>query len=159
MNKGDLVANSKSEAINELKNIAEEIVEQILKLFIYQNSPHYHQWKHDLTDLVIKAASITYSRSKVKFNQVVYFNSMNDYIETEIDLNNKYKVVVSKFNLNGIRQFIENIEQPIPYIFFVKYLDSISTIVKEVSLCMTHEVQVIESEIVLILEKYLPKFY
>lgn len=158
MNKGDLLVKSisKSEAIKEFKNIAEEIVEHILNLFIYQNSPMSNKWKNEIANFVQKGGSFTVKPGIVKLNQSIYFKAMFAYVETDIDMSNKYKVTVCKFQLNAIRHDIKNIEEPIPYIFFIKYVDNIITTLKEISFYLSLNITVCDNEIILILNKNLP---
>lgn len=161
MNKKDLFERSisKSDAIKNFKNMAEEIVDHILKLFIYQNSPKSHEWKNEIASFVQQSGSFTVKPSNGKLNQSVYFKAMYDYIETAVDMNNKYNVTVSKFKLNAIRQAIKTIEEPIPYHYFLKYVDDIIQTINEISFYLSQNINVIQSEIILILNKNLPYDY
>ena len=84
---------------------------------------------------------------------------MYGYIETAVDMNNKYNVTVSKFKLNAIRQAIKTIEEPIPYHYFLKYVDDIIQTINEISFYLSQNINVIQSEIILILNKNLPYDY
>jgi hypothetical protein len=162
LNKKDLYERSisKSEALKLFFDMAEEIVEHIFKLFIYQNSPNYDKWKNEIATFAILSESYTIIRSSnEKLNQSDYFKAMYDFIETEFDKENKYNLIISKYKLNAIRREIKNIEEPIPYIYFIKYMVDITNTINDISVYLSQNKKVLESDIILIINKNLPKFY
>lgn len=149
---------SKSDAIRKFNNSADEIVEHLFKLFIYQNSPNYNKWKKEISTFVIQSGSFTVKTGNGKLKQNEYFNGMFQYIETDIDKENKYKVVVSKFNLNALRRDIKNVEQPLPYVYLIKYIDDIINTITDISFYLAENKSLDEGKIILIINKHLPKF-
>lgn len=151
---------SKSEALKLFFDMAEEIVEHIFKLFIYQNSPNYDKWKNEIATFAILSESYTIIRSSnEKLNQNDYFKTMYDFIETEFDKENKYNLIISKYKLNAIRHEIKNIEEPIPYIYFIKYMVDITNTINDISVYLSENKKVLECDIIVIINKNLPKFY
>lgn len=149
---------SKSDAIRKFNNTAEEIVDHLFKLFIYQNSPNYNKWKKEISTFVIQSGSYIVKSGNGKLKASEYFNGMFQYIETDIDKENKYKVVVSKFNLNAIRRDIKNVEQPLPYNYFLKYVSDIVKCVTDISIYLSENKNLDEGKILMIINRYLPKF-
>ena len=151
---------SKSEALKLFFETAEEIVEHIFKLFIYQNSPNYDKWKNEIATLFKQSGSYTIIKSSNgKLNQSDYFKAMYDFIETAFDKENKYNLIISKYKLNAIRCEIKNIEEPIPYIYFIKYMVDITNTINDMSVYLSQNKKVLESDIILIINKNLPKFH
>jgi len=151
---------SKSEALKLFFETAEEIVEHIFKLFIYQNSPNYDKWKNEIATLFKQSGSYTIIKSSNgKLNQSDYFKAMYDFIETAFDKENKYNLIISKYKLNAIRCEIKNIEEPIPYIYFIKYMADITNTINDMSVYLSQNKKVLESDIIVIINKNLPKFY
>jgi len=149
---------SKSDAIRKFNNAGEEIVDHLFKLFIYQNSPNYNKWKKEISTFVIQSGSYIVKSGNGKLKASEYFNGMFQYIETDIDKQNKYKVVVSKFNLNAIRRDIKNVEQPLPYNYFLKYVGDIVKCVTDISIYLSENKNLDEGKILMIINRYLPKF-
>jgi hypothetical protein len=149
---------SKSDAIKKFNNMSDEIVEHIFKLFIYQNSPNYNKWKNEIATFVLQSGSYTIKTGNGKLSQGDYYDSMFQFIETDVDIENKYRVIVSKFKLNAIRRDIKNIEEPMPYNYFIKYIGDILSIIKDISVYLSENKNIRDSDIILILNKRLPKF-
>lgn len=149
---------SKSDAIKKFNNIAEEIVDHIFKLFIYQNSPNYHKWKNEIATFVVQGGAYTVKSGNNKLKQSDYFNAMNNYIETNIDIENKYHLIVSKFKLNGLRRDIKHIEEPLPFNYFKDYLPNIIKTLNDISIYLSENKSIRDSDVILLLNKNLPKF-